>query len=277
MKKIISLCCLIQLLFGNAEAQKNNNIKYSKLFKYHYFTYWSYSVGLGTAAYHGDLCGRPECNSYLPAASLGLNYKIWPHTYLGAELNYFRLQAIAHHKSSASDVKFTSQNFDFKLFGRYNLLEDKYRTVSDRSNFKRFNLYGQVGIGMVYFNPSSTLLLTGERPAKIQKQSYPAYALIVPFSLGVSYAFSRKLMLIAEGTLCLTGTDYLDDYGGTYGNPNKRNDSYGLALLKLQLTPGVPQDKKRKTAGGKNKLKSNPPPRRTSNRKPAGRRPPERR
>src|SRR5688572_12857004 len=152
MKKIATTCCLSILMMASGYAQ-SNKIKYSKLFESYYISYFTYSFGLGTVAYRGDLCGRPECNTFKPVVSIGLNYKALPHIVVGTELNYFQLQAQSQHPSNKNLIAFSSTNFDVKLYGRYYYYEDNYRTANDKIALKRFNPYGQIGISMVYYKP----------------------------------------------------------------------------------------------------------------------------
>lgn len=245
MKKIVATCCLSLLMIASGYSQ-NSRIKYSKLFESYYISYWTYSFGIGTAAYRGDLCGRPECNTYKPMVSIGLNYKAMPHIAVGTELNYFQLQAKGRQPSGQNIPTFSSTNFDIKLYGRYYYFEDNYRTANDKIALKRFNPYVQVGLGMVYYNPVPTVINPVDYKPPVERGTYPAYTLTVPLSLGFSYSFSRRVSILAEGIYNFTATDYLDDRGGSKGNDNGRNDSYGIAVIKLQWNPSMPSDRKRK-------------------------------
>lgn len=245
MKKIVTTCFLSLLVMACSYAQQGK-IKYSKLFESYYISYWTYSFGLGTVAYRGDLCGRPECNTFKPVVSLGLNYKAMPHIAVGTEFNYFQLQAIAGHSSNENLKEFRSTNYDIKLYARYYYFEDNYRTANDKIALKRFNPYGQLGVSMVYYSPVASVINPVDYHPPVQTMSYPAYSFGLPVSLGFSYSFSRRVSLLAEGVYNATFTDYLDGQASNVENTNGRNDSYIMALVKLQWNPSAPSDKKKK-------------------------------
>lgn len=245
MKKIITTCCLSLLVMACGYAQQGK-IKYSKLFESYYISYWTYSFGLGTAVYRGDICGRPECNTLKPSVSVGVNYKAMPHIAVGTELNYFQLEAITRHPSNKNLPKFSSTNYDLKLYGRYFWYEDNYRTANDKIALKRLNPYGQIGLSMIYYNPVVSVENPVDYQPPVETMAYPAYSLGMPLSLGFSYSFSRRVSILAEGTYNFTFTDFLDGRGGNVDNTTSKNDSYAMALVKLQWNPSAPSDKKKK-------------------------------
>jgi len=228
---------------------QNNKIKYSKLFESYYISYFTYSFGLGTVAYRGDLCGRPECNTFKPVVNIGLNYKLLPHIAVGTEVNYFQLQAASHYSYDVNKVQFKSTNIDVKLYARYYIFEDNYRTANDKIALKRFNPYAQIGLAWLYFDTKSEVTNIGEYPPPPppETMSYPASSLAIPVSVGFTYAFSRRVSITAEGLYGFSFTDNLDDFGQVRGNSNGRNDSYVMALVKLQFIPSAPANSKKKT------------------------------
>jgi hypothetical protein len=225
--------------------------------------------------------------------NIGLNYKVVPHIVIGTELNYFQLKAKSSSPTGQNITEFSSQNFDLKLYGRFFYFEEKYRTPTDRAELKRFNPFAQIGVGVVYYNPVSTIINPADTPGTPalvpEKKTYPAYSLMLPVSLGFSYSISRKVKFIAEGVFTYAFTDYLDTRsGGPTGTSIGTDDTYLMALAKMQLTlgsdavsrkarkkPVAKSDKQSKPKKVKSKtgLKSKPLQRRLPNRKAPKRHP----
>lgn len=218
-------------------AQKRD-MAYSGFFKdFYYRGPFSITAGSGLSAYNGDLCGRPQCNTFKLAYNIGANYKLWPHLAVGAEINYFKLKARSVAPRDA--LEFSSTNADLRIFLRYYLIDDIITSYS-RTIRRKVKPYAQLGLAGIYYNPKSHFVSDITKTAVMTEgRTYPAFTQGFTAGLGFCFTFSSRLSLLAEGMYVFTLSDYLDDAGALRGKANGLPDGYGIASLKLQVSPFV--------------------------------------
>jgi hypothetical protein len=180
--------------------------------------------------YRGDICGRPDCNSFDPDFNVGINYKIWPHVVIGTEVTYFHLAA---HSHGAEVLKsFTSSDLDFKLYGRYTLFETKIRRAQDRNRTpRRISPFVLIGISALYYHTTSQ---TSQKSSSLhQNASSTGVTMGWPLGAGLSFYISKRVSLLSECLYVNTFSDHLDNVIGE--NRVGWHDSYLMVLLKLQV------------------------------------------
>lgn len=123
------------------------------------------------------------------------------------------------------NLSFRSQIWESSL-----VLEFNFFRFDPRSTLynKTFYVYG--GVGVVGFNPEAEyegvwyelqpLSTEGQNTTFGKTARYNLIAMTYPFGFGFKYAPSRRVQLFAEFGGRSTSSDYLDDVGGRYANPD---------------------------------------------------------
>ena len=182
----------------------------------------------GAANYHGDL--QPKRLSFAQSSfvgGLGLQYELHPRLELRGEIRYGHLSGADSTNTEQSlrgrNLNFTTRLYEASLLAQYNfgdILE------------KRIVPYLFAGLALYHFSPY-TFDSTGKKvmlqPLRTEGQGLPQYPgkkmynlnqVAIPFGFGVNYAVNDKVTLGFEFGLRKLFTDYIDDVGGTYADPN---------------------------------------------------------
>jgi opacity protein-like surface antigen len=220
--KILKYTLIISglILAQNTYAQKSPESLYDKTFS----ESLSFSLGIGTANYYGDLMKN---NSVLkqtsaPSVSLGFQYKVNSIINCGINIGYQKLQG-ADYKSGGAhpdrNLDFKSNVFNFTAFGELVFLP--------KSNIRPLI---SAGFGVMTFDPY-TEDATGKkvrlRELGTEGQGLPGNSglygnstWVAPLGVGVRSMINDNLGITLEYKYHFTGTDHLDDVSMN-GYPDK--------------------------------------------------------
>ena len=210
-------------------------------------------VFLGTSYYIGDL---NEEHFDLAQPALGLIYRwnlnrrftikgsVWAGEIRGHDKrsnDSIQIDRNLHFKSPITEI---SAQLEFNFF--------EYETGSKRHRFTPFVF---TGVSFMMFNPQARRWNTDTpfdndgvgtnnpwvelQPLGTEGQGslshpekgdlYPLSQVVVPLGLGLKLSLGEKFSLIAEFGIRKTFTDYLDDVGGTYANPDELYEESAVA------------------------------------------------
>lgn len=213
----------------------------------------------GTTNFLGDLGGRDrEGTDFSPvdldfpvtksAFGAGYRYKIQRWFNVATKFNYLIVNG---DDSYTKDIYRNNRNLRFKsnifeLAGRIeigyqsNKAGNRYgikRTLSRRMKNNQHNLFLFAGVGGFYFNPKAKNP-KGEyvklRPLHTEGQGLPGgpkqysnYSICLPFGIYYKSIINKKWSVGVELAWRKTFTDYIDDVGRSYYNPNALAAAYG--------------------------------------------------
>jgi len=269
MKKIVLFSLFLFFAFGGfsqAFMRPNEWKKYKR----------EVFVTLGTANFLGDLGGADgEGTHYSPADlnfnqsrtafGFGARYKLKRAVNVAGKFSYLNVRG---DDAVTNDLYRNNRNLNFKsniyelsfrLEGGYQSTKRGGNRYGIRKNYGRMkaithNLYAFVGGGVFYFNPKGRTP-TGEYvalfPLHTEGQGLPGgpkqYSR-VSFSIPVGGYYKLTLNKVwsigVEVSYRKTFTDYIDDVGGGYYDPQALAAAYGplaaqMADPSLGLTPGL--------------------------------------
>ena len=197
--------------------------------------------GTGTSTYLGELANDGD---YLDAKlnlNVGLQYYFNNRIGVRADITWFQLTGSDAKSGSESrtprNLSFSSNNYEISGVGILNLYPQ------GRSFYQRpqFNVYGFVGFGFCYFNPTTEYKGTKYALAPLQTElvSYARFTPVIPIGAGIRFKVGPFLNLSFEGGYRKTFTDYLDDVSTVYHAASEYSDplSYALADRGAELTP----------------------------------------
>ncbi len=231
---------LVSVVSNEGLAQGRQNPKF--------LPYSEVGFGAGTSTYFGDLAGysAPLKSLFtLPRWNVGLMYTrhFTPRISARASFTWARIAGDDYTFGKSDPAKYAPQfvrNLQFRndlkefaLVGMYDFIPSG-RTPRNRPKIAPYLL---LGVALVAHNPVG---LTGRnsptdtkqqwvalQPLGTEGQGQPGYAkpyslvtVSIPMGLGVRYALNESFNLAAEVRLTPTFSDYLDDVGGNYPNPN---------------------------------------------------------
>ncbi len=225
-------------------------------------------AGTGNASYFGELKDPKEYLDPKFNINVGLQYFVTSRISTRAELTFFQLHGTDVNSADGSRVRrnlsFNSSNFEFNVSGAINLFPLGQRFYQRPP----INVYGFVGMGLLYTNPKAKL--DGKKyalqPLQTEDVKYSRFQFVIPYGLGARVKVNPFFNVAIEGGYRLTFTDYLDDVstvhpdksswdpnsvrfrlsdrrpdlgnepyapGAQRGNPEK-NDGYFLLNLKVE-------------------------------------------
>ena len=223
---------------GLAQSRQNPN----------FLPYSEVGFGAGTSTYFGDLAGYSaplRSLTTLPRWNVGLMYTrhftprlsarasfTWARI-AGDDYSFTKSNPTGYAPQFVRNLQFRNDLKEFALTGMYDLIPGG-RTPRNRPKVAPYLL---LGVALVAHNPMG---LTGRnrpdgsaqqwvalQPLGTEGQGQPGYAkpyslvtVSIPMGLGVRYALNESFNLAAEVRLTPTFSDYLDDVGGNYPNPN---------------------------------------------------------
>ncbi len=181
---------------------------------------FSVHLGVGTAAYHGDLMesNANMFNQLSYSFSAGASYAFIEKLRARFDVGVQQLQAADKKNSGAQykarNLSFKSTVVDMSLSAEYSLLSfNRYRVTP----------YFSAGIGVMFFNPYTTdasgnkqylreLGTEGQGLAAYpDRKIYKKSAVEFPLGIGTKYPLNSNMTLQFEINYRITGTDYLDD------------------------------------------------------------------
>ena len=251
-KKHLFILLAITLIGTSAFAQRKKDIKYAGFLfydSYYFMGPLNFHMGGAVPFYSGDLCGGLGCNQINPGFLLGASYKFAPGTYAAVDFQY--LQMGATDKVASRNLSFSSTNYEFTAYVRYNFIKDiilKHYHMDQKPRF--IKPYMKLGIGIVNYNPVAVQNYPTNIDTSIVEGTHGNIALIIPVGLGLSFNFSNKVAVLLDVNYRYTLTDYLDGVSERAGTGNK--DAYLTANLTLSYSPWAKRlkPKKRKAPEG---------------------------
>lgn len=210
----------------------------------------NFTLGAGLYKYGGtvnDIFG----SNFNYGFSLGANYKIWPRTYLGADLTYLTLGA-SKDLDSKRNISFNTWGIEVAPFIRFNLIDDVILRHQEKSSDPRFfKPYAMLGVAGLYYNAASTYaptdsVVASNYPAGTYKNTSPI-TLAIPIGLGGAFYINPKFTVLGELVYRYTLSDMLD---AAKANPKVGNDAYISLSIKLQYTPEAKTKKKKPSFDG---------------------------
>jgi len=179
------------------------------------------TAGTGTSTYYGELSNPGQLLKFGANLNVGLQAYVSPRISIRTEFNWFQLKG---SDAQASDqgrkvrgLSFLTNGFEFSATGAVNLYANGNRYYRRPT----INIYGFGGIGLLYFNPTSTL--NGKsyslEPLHTEGVSYSRVVPVIPFGLGVRLKTGPNTNIVVEGGYRKTFTDYLDDVSNKYVAP----------------------------------------------------------
>ena len=232
-----------------------------------FLPYSEVGFGAGTSTYFGNLAGyRAPLKSLInmPRWNVGLMYTrhFTPRVSARASFTWARIAGddYTYNKGAAADNVFYQRNLQFRndlkefaLIGMYDFIPSG-RTPRYRPKVAPYVL---LGVALVAHNPQG---LTGRtnfggnpdgpqqwvslQPLGTEGQGQPGYAkpyslvtVSIPIGLGVRYALNESFNLAAEIRANPTFSDYLDDVGSKYPNPNDLATPLAKAFSNRSLEP----------------------------------------
>lgn len=204
MKRFFTFSFIALLLPALAEAQsfyairKNRNLLVG--------------VGSGFANYYGELVNPGEFGRLKPNISVSGEYYLTDRISTRANLSWFQIagtDAKANDDRQERNLSFRSSNIELSFTGVVNLMPIGTRFYQ-RS---KINLYGFLGIGLLYFNPKTEY--QGKwyalQPLQTEGSSYSRIQPIVPMGFGARIKIDPFFNILVEGGYRVTFTDHLDD------------------------------------------------------------------
>jgi len=243
------------LISGALQAQQRpvtgkGKLEYSGFFDT-YYTRGPVNFTLGGGLYkYGGTVNDIIGSNFSYGFSLGANYRIWPRTYISADLTYLTLSG--KDNNSLRNITFSTWGIELAPYLRFNLMDDVVLRHQEKTKDPMFfKPYALLGIAALYYNAASTYAPTDSvvaasyRPGAYKNTS--PITLAIPVGLGGSFYLSPQFSILADVVYRYTLSDMLD---AAVGNPKVGNDGYVSLNLKLQFTPEAKPKKKKPSFDG---------------------------
>ena len=207
----------------------------------------SFSAGLGTTYYYGDLTDKFNNSLIRPAGSISYSKYIMPNLRFRAGISYGEVGAA---DAQAIDDGRIKRNLHFKshlaeVHGAlvYEFLRDKNFGNSWQDK-PHFSPYVFAGVALFNFSPKARLdgVWYNLQPLGTEGQYIPgydgpeAYSLVqfsAPMGLGVSLRLSDYTGISFEVGYRVTGTDYIDDVSTVYPDADALREVGGDLAVQL--------------------------------------------
>ncbi len=224
--KGLSAFLFLLIGFGYAHAQSFNLRNDRKVI---------ISVGTGATTYLGDLQDPGDFFDLRPNAVIGLQQVFSERFSARAEFSWFQLEGSDLQDGTEDggsrnerNLSFKSNTFELNTVGMFHLYK------IGRRFYQRpiFNIYGFVGLGLTWFNPTAeyrdeTYAL---QPLMTEGVDYSRMTLAIPMGLGVKLRVNHFFNIAAEMGYRKTFTDYLDDVSTVYVDNESFEDPIAKAL-----------------------------------------------
>jgi hypothetical protein len=221
----------------------------------------TFSAGVGTSSYFGDLCDDFSCMVFRPNFGISYMYRWDRRLSFKVESNFYMLNSKDVYP--ARNFSFRSSNVEFYMGALHDFFS-YHRTFKKR---KRINPYVFGGVGLTYFNPKAKY--NGKwyslQPLHTEGDNYSRFTMIIPFGLGLRIKSAKGIEFMLEAGYRKTFSDRLDDvsshkyqpiasfsdpvaaalsnrtgkgdnYKAYRGNPGFK-DGYCILQLKVSYTP----------------------------------------
>ncbi len=237
MKKILIVFCL-QTLSLCALGQRFQNFDYKR---------WNFVGGIGASTYFGELNTGASFSS-VPALSVGVQYDINERWSARLEGYYFTLSASDADTGNPGKIQrnlsFKSTNAELSGSFMYNLFTN-HKSYSNRPGF---NIYSFLGLGICYYNPTTTLngVTYSLRQYQTEGVSYSSITPVIPLGLGLRIKLTKDFNIDLESGLRLAFTDRLDDVSDKYptiADPNSIQAQLSYAFLRAPNNTSTIADK----------------------------------
>jgi len=218
-----------------------------------------FNVGFGSAHFLGDLGGRDRVGTdFSPvdldlrqtrtAFSLGHRYRIYKWLNYSTRISHMILRGddkeTAEPYRNNRNLNFKSNVFELaahieigytkvKAGNRYGIKKTLTRRISNRY----WSIYGYTGIGGFYYNPKGRmpngryvalrLLHTEGQGLPGGPKKYGKYNISIPFGLHYKMVYNKNWAFGLDLCWRKTFTDYIDDVGGVYYDPQALKAAYG--------------------------------------------------
>jgi hypothetical protein len=207
------------------------------------------TVGAGTATHFSDFQDPGDYIDAKPSINVGAQIYPFPRFFENrisarAELTWFNLKgedSKANDSRVVRNLSFTSNNWELNTVGIVNLIGEDQRYA----NRSVFNVYGLIGIGVMYMNPKTEY--QGEKyalqPLQTEGVEYSKFQFVIPYGLGFKFKPSPLYNIAIEGVWRKTFTDYMDDVSGRfYPDPASLSSDLSRALAdrRLERDPNYP-------------------------------------
>ncbi|WP_460949787.1 DUF6089 family protein [Spirosoma daeguense] len=245
--RLMASAAAVCLLMGQGTesiAQRRTNT--------HFLPYSSVTFGAGSSTYFGDLAGyrQPFKSLFtLPRWNVGLGYtrQFTPHFAARAMFTWARISGDDYTFSKSDPTKYAipfARNLHFRndlkefaLTGIYNIIADG-RTPEHRAKITPY-LFG--GVALLAHSPEARIQTetNGQnqgyearnwvklQPLHTEGQGQPGYekpyslvTVAIPVGIGFRYMINENFNIGLEIGYRYTFTDYLDDVGGDYAQPD---------------------------------------------------------
>ena len=260
----MAMAILVLLVSEAATAQfKSSN----------FVPYSSVSVGLGTSSYFGEMApySRPLVSIFGMMrwnASASYARHFTPRFAARASFTWARISGDDYKLNNgdkgfpisfARNLHFRNDLKEFALTGIFKLIPDS-RSYDRRP---QWSPYIFAGIAAVAHNPVARIPdLDGDRWVKLQplgtegqgspgvdQKPYSLVTLAIPVGFGVRYKINQRFDLSAELGFRLTTSNYLDDVGGSYPDPNVLKDDLARSMSNRSAEPTAARKGGDRTAG----------------------------
>lgn len=194
--------------------------------------------GAGGAFYMGDINPTKVFHQTRVSASLFYRYNLSTRFAFRFTASYGRIMADDKLLGNPRNLNFRNDLFDLAA-----LMEVNFLTFFTGSEQYWFTPYLVLGPAVCFSNPygfreESESGSGGWRPLRplntegqglsgYSQKSYSKAHFAIPMGLGVKFSVSPNISLGLEWTMRLAFTDYLDDVGGFYADPEALKEAYG--------------------------------------------------
>ena len=198
-------------------------------YKSRYLKQITFSAGMGTASYFGDLIDDGKFN-FRPSASAGVRYAFYDRFSLGGDLTYFRLAGDDANSAvkERRNLSFKSNNVELNATIRVSLFRPKARFYLREP----VNPYLYAGVGLLWYQPKTEY--QGQtynlRPLETEGKHYSPFTASFPLGAGVKFKMNAFFDITIDGGYRFVLSDYLDDVSSEYPDPDSFTDPIARAL-----------------------------------------------
>jgi hypothetical protein len=202
-------------------AQPAREVKYLSTYAHPQISRFTATFGVGFNAFDGTVSGisnLSEQNHFLsPVVSLGAGYRLTHYIEALFRTSYIRQKS----ETASGDIPIPG----FRSHSLEGILALKHSFFPQRDfdeYLRRWNYYGLIGAGAVYFDPRHL----GTSEALITDPDVSKLALVVPVGVGVDFRLSNFFSMGAEIAYRFSTTNYMDGVATTDYSALNKYDNY---------------------------------------------------
>jgi hypothetical protein len=199
------------------------------------FGVMSLTGGIGAAFYYGDLNDKPMLKGLGPALSVGGLYRVTEHFSARGELRFFQVSGHQRNSKYPNDnLSFRARNPDLSLAVQADLIAFNRKP--------KVNPYLILGVTATYLNTKTEKDGTWHSlpPLTTEGIKYSRIPLSVTGGGGIMFQAFERLSLGLELNANFMFSDYLDDIGGKYANPDELPNDLSRSLADRSSEIGLP-------------------------------------